>query len=80
MARQPIDKSIQHTPHDTQSIGWAFVMQAKQHHPGMRLTTAEDEFTEILVVGDEESPFVPGARQDVVIAGLRHGFGDREQS
>ena len=78
MARHPIDISIQHSPHDTQAIGWAFVMKAKQHHPGMRLTAAEDEFTEILVVCDEDSPLAHGSRQDIAIACLRHGFGDRK--
>jgi len=78
MAWHPIDKSIQHAPHDTQAIGWAFVLKAQQHHPGMRLPATKDELTEILVVCDEDSPLAHGSRQDIAIACLRHGFGDRK--
>ena len=54
---QPISMFRQDRGNNAQAIGWAFVVKPEQQHTMMGLAGTKDEFTEILVVGNEYSLF-----------------------
>ena len=73
---QPIGVLPQNGPQYMYAIGWAFVMEPKQHHTMMRPAATKDEFAKILVVGNQDSPVIGSPGQDIPVLSLRHCFGN----
>ncbi len=52
------------------------ILQAEKNDSRMPLTTAKDEFPEILVVGDNDPIFLLRQSQDIHVIGRRHRLRD----
>jgi hypothetical protein len=42
----------------------------------VRLAASKDEFSEVLIVGNDKAPFAHSAGQNIRVVSLRHGLGD----
>jgi len=54
------------------TVGRAFIMQPEEYDTPVRLAAAKNVFAKILVIGQQDSAFTCGSRQDVLVVGLRH--------
>jgi hypothetical protein len=66
--------SLQYRIDNPNTICRSLVAEPKKNHSSVRLPTAMDQFTEILVVGHDHAGFGGGSCEDACVVGLLHFF------